>query len=170
MIISSPVILALLCRINFWKYIFKEKNIFILAVWYSVNISFFSVRCLRNHLKTVHLEEKPFKCKFCNCQTSFASEGRLTTHVVRVHGKKMVRLTRLIYEFKNSNRKKQITPLHSDTCLHKELSVPSLHFFVFQNFQLICRRLKFSGFPLWLQSEAPISKKGVKSLPWAISN
>jgi len=47
----------------------------------------FSVRCLRNHLKTVHLEEKPFKCKFCNCQTSFASEGRLTTHVVRVHGK-----------------------------------------------------------------------------------
>ena len=58
---------------------------------------FSSVRCLRNHLKTVHLEEKPFKCKFCNCQTSFASEGRLTTHVVRVHGKTLVSLTRLIY-------------------------------------------------------------------------
>ena len=60
---------------------------------------FSSVRCLRNHLKTVHLEEKPFKCKFCNCQTSFASEGRLTTHVIRVHSKTVVRLTRFIYGF-----------------------------------------------------------------------
>ena len=81
--------------IDFYKCI-----IFILAAWYSVPISFFSVRCLRNHLKTVHLEEKPFRCKFCNCQTSFASEGRLTTHVIRVHSKKMVRLTRFIYNLR----------------------------------------------------------------------
>ena len=68
---------------------------------YSVHISIFSRRwCLRNHLKTVHLEEKPFKCKFCNCQTSFASEGRLTTHVLRVHEKVVVSLTRLIYELR----------------------------------------------------------------------
>ena len=98
--------MLILCLSHFIISVFKENLIFILAAWYSVHISFFSVRwCLRNHLKSVHLEEKTFKCKFCNCQTSFASEGRLTTHILRVHEKTVVRLTRLIYEFKNSNRK-----------------------------------------------------------------
>ena len=141
--------------IDFYKCI-----IFILAAWYSVPISFFSVRCLRNHLKTVHLEEKPFKCKFCNCQTSFASEGRLTTHVIRVHSKKMVRLTRFIYNLRIITGKSRLLRFIPILAYIKS-SLYHLSTLLFSEFSIDMQASQIQ----WFFTLTPFSKKRCQSTP-----
>ena len=71
------------------------------SIWkisYLLLIFFFSrLHRLKHHVNTIHLEERPLKCKFCSCQTSFEQESRLKCHISRVHKNDLVRLIRLYY-------------------------------------------------------------------------
>ena len=81
----------------------KENNatmkFFIWKISYIHSFDFFFSRLhrLKHHVNTIHLEERPLKCKFCSCQTSFEQESRLKCHISRVHKNDLVRLIRLHY-------------------------------------------------------------------------
>ena len=63
----------------------------------SFDFFFSRLHRLKHHVNTIHLEERPLKCKFCSCQTSFEQESRLKCHISRVHKNDLVRLIRLYY-------------------------------------------------------------------------